>query len=55
MKEITRLPLPLLLGKRVNASTEASRSKPRSNTKKNRIMPAKSENEKKVEDHYRTN
>ncbi|GKA11318.1 hypothetical protein Tco_0690751 [Tanacetum coccineum] len=40
---------------RVNTSTEASRSKPRSNTKKNRILPAKSVNNKKVEDHPRTN
>ncbi|GKA22962.1 hypothetical protein Tco_0708924 [Tanacetum coccineum] len=39
----------------INTSTEASGSKPRSNTKKNRILPAKSENEKKVEDHPRTN
>ncbi|GJS45293.1 retrovirus-related pol polyprotein from transposon TNT 1-94 [Tanacetum coccineum] len=39
----------------VNSSTEASRSKPRSNTKKNRILHAKSENKKKVEDHPRTN
>ncbi|GKC20402.1 hypothetical protein Tco_1022552, partial [Tanacetum coccineum] len=39
----------------VNISTKASESKPRSNTKKNRILPAKSENEKKVEDHPRTN
>ncbi|GJQ95686.1 retrovirus-related pol polyprotein from transposon TNT 1-94 [Tanacetum coccineum] len=30
----------------VNASTEASGSKPRSNTKKNRILPAKKENKK---------
>ncbi|GKC78605.1 retrovirus-related pol polyprotein from transposon TNT 1-94, partial [Tanacetum coccineum] len=50
LKEITRLPLPL-----VNTSTEASGSKPRSNTKKNRILPAKCENKKKVEDHPRTN
>ncbi|GKG07926.1 hypothetical protein Tco_0333758, partial [Tanacetum coccineum] len=35
----------------VNSSTEASGSKPRSNTKKNRIMPAKTEYMKKVEDH----
>ncbi|GJS22314.1 retrovirus-related pol polyprotein from transposon TNT 1-94 [Tanacetum coccineum] len=40
---------------RVNTSTEASESKPISNTKKNRILPAKSENKKKVEDHPRTN
>ncbi|GJT71775.1 retrovirus-related pol polyprotein from transposon TNT 1-94 [Tanacetum coccineum] len=33
--------------RRVNDSTEASGSKPRSNTKKNRIMPAKKENKKK--------
>ncbi|GKE94886.1 hypothetical protein Tco_1579741, partial [Tanacetum coccineum] len=39
----------------VNSSTEASRSKPRSNSKKNRILPAKSVNKKKVEDHPRTN
>ncbi|GKA99956.1 putative ribonuclease H-like domain-containing protein [Tanacetum coccineum] len=38
-----------------NNSTEASGSKPRSNTKKNRILPAKTENKKKVEDHPRTN
>ncbi|GKA63669.1 retrovirus-related pol polyprotein from transposon TNT 1-94 [Tanacetum coccineum] len=36
-------------------SPEASGSKPRSNTKKNRIMPAKKENKKKVEVHLRTN
>ncbi|GKC02260.1 hypothetical protein Tco_0993870 [Tanacetum coccineum] len=30
-------------------------NKPRSNTKKNRILPAKTENKKKVEDHPRTN
>ncbi|GJT74624.1 retrovirus-related pol polyprotein from transposon TNT 1-94 [Tanacetum coccineum] len=41
--------------KRVNTSTEASGSKPRSNTKKNRILHAKTENKKKVEDHPRTN
>ncbi|GJY34015.1 hypothetical protein Tco_0418484 [Tanacetum coccineum] len=39
----------------VNHSTEASRSKPRSNTKKNRIMPAKKENKKEVEVRLRTN
>ncbi|GKB48707.1 hypothetical protein Tco_0899460 [Tanacetum coccineum] len=40
---------------RVNSSTKASGSTPRSNTKKNRILPAKTENKKKVEDHPRTN
>ncbi|GJX54974.1 integrase, catalytic region, zinc finger, CCHC-type containing protein [Tanacetum coccineum] len=39
----------------LNTSTEASRSKPRSNTKKNRILPDKTENKKKVEDHPRIN
>ncbi|GKA55184.1 hypothetical protein Tco_0754133 [Tanacetum coccineum] len=37
----------------VNYSTDASRSQPRSNTKKNRILPAKSVNMKKVEEHPR--
>ncbi|GKA26631.1 hypothetical protein Tco_0712740 [Tanacetum coccineum] len=39
----------------VSSSTCASGSKPRSNTKHNRILPAKSVNNKKVEDHPRTN
>ncbi|GKD54646.1 retrovirus-related pol polyprotein from transposon TNT 1-94 [Tanacetum coccineum] len=39
----------------VNSFNEASRSKPRSNTKNNRILPAKSENKKKVEAHPRNN
>ncbi|GJW82495.1 retrovirus-related pol polyprotein from transposon TNT 1-94 [Tanacetum coccineum] len=39
----------------VNSSTEASGSKPRSNTKNNRILPAKSDNKKKVEAHPRNN
>ncbi|GJS35440.1 putative ribonuclease H-like domain-containing protein [Tanacetum coccineum] len=39
----------------VNSSTEASGSKPRSNTKNNRTLPAKSDNNKKVEDHPRNN
>nr|GEV54810.1 retrotransposon protein, putative, unclassified [Tanacetum cinerariifolium] len=39
----------------VNSSTDASGSKPRSNTKKNRISPAKSVHKKKVEEHPRTN
>nr|GEX98391.1 retrovirus-related Pol polyprotein from transposon TNT 1-94 [Tanacetum cinerariifolium] len=40
---------------RVNSSTEASGSKPRSNTKNNRILPAKSDNKKKVEALLRNN
>ncbi|GJX53720.1 hypothetical protein Tco_0282089 [Tanacetum coccineum] len=39
----------------VSSSTKASGAKPRSNTKHDRILPAKSVNEKKVEDHPRTN
>ncbi|GJU71421.1 hypothetical protein Tco_1262826, partial [Tanacetum coccineum] len=39
----------------VNSSTRANGSKPRSNSKHNRILPAKSVNNKKVEDHPRTN
>nr|GEV81892.1 integrase, catalytic region, zinc finger, CCHC-type, peptidase aspartic, catalytic [Tanacetum cinerariifolium] len=39
----------------VNSCTDASRSKPRSNTKKNRISLAKSVNKKKVKEHPRTN
>ncbi|GJR62348.1 retrovirus-related pol polyprotein from transposon TNT 1-94 [Tanacetum coccineum] len=41
--------------KRVNSCTNVSGSQPRSNTKKNRISPAKSVNKKKVEEHTRTN
>ncbi|GJZ90979.1 retrovirus-related pol polyprotein from transposon TNT 1-94 [Tanacetum coccineum] len=47
----TNVPVPLFTG--VNSCTDASRSQPRSNTKKNRIMPAKSVNMKNVEDHPR--
>nr|GEY81711.1 hypothetical protein [Tanacetum cinerariifolium] len=39
----------------INSCTDTSRSKPRSNTKKNRISPAKSVNKKKVEEHLKTN
>nr|GEZ50713.1 hypothetical protein [Tanacetum cinerariifolium] len=39
----------------VDSCTDASGSKPRSNTKKNKILPAKSVNKKTVEDHSRTN
>nr|GEY44898.1 hypothetical protein [Tanacetum cinerariifolium] len=39
----------------VNSSIEASRSKPRINTENNRILPAKSENKKKVKDHPMNN
>ncbi|GJY73026.1 retrovirus-related pol polyprotein from transposon TNT 1-94 [Tanacetum coccineum] len=48
----TNVPMPPSTG--VNSCTDASRSQPRSNTKKNRILPAKSVNMKKVEEHPRT-
>ncbi|GJY90826.1 hypothetical protein Tco_0506022 [Tanacetum coccineum] len=47
--------IPVIPSIRVSSSTNASRSKPKSNTKKNRILPAKSENKMKVEDHTMTN
>ncbi|GKG31981.1 hypothetical protein Tco_0426931 [Tanacetum coccineum] len=34
----------------IHSTTEVSGSKPRSNTKKNRILPAKTKNKKKVEE-----
>ncbi|GKC82565.1 retrovirus-related pol polyprotein from transposon TNT 1-94 [Tanacetum coccineum] len=46
---------PKVLALRVNHSTEASGPKPKSNIKNNRILPAKSDNKKKVEDHPRNN
>ncbi|GJZ85327.1 retrovirus-related pol polyprotein from transposon TNT 1-94 [Tanacetum coccineum] len=44
-----------LIRKKVNCCTNASGSQPKSNTKKNRISPAKCVNKKKVEEHPRTN
>ncbi|GJZ11369.1 hypothetical protein Tco_0546128, partial [Tanacetum coccineum] len=49
----TNVPVPPSTG--VNSCTDASGSQPRSNTKKNRILPAKSVNKKKVKEHPRTN
>ncbi|GJU89488.1 hypothetical protein Tco_1301911 [Tanacetum coccineum] len=46
---------PKVLAPEVNSCTDTSGSKPRSNTKKNRISPAKSVNKKKVEEHPRIN
>ncbi|GKD83823.1 hypothetical protein Tco_1350662 [Tanacetum coccineum] len=54
-QKVQRTNVPVIHSTGVNTSTEASGSKPRSNTKKNRILPTKSENKKKVEDHPRTN
>ncbi|GJW65232.1 retrovirus-related pol polyprotein from transposon TNT 1-94 [Tanacetum coccineum] len=49
----TNVHVPLSTG--VNYCTNASGSQPRSNTKKNKISPAKGVNKKKVEEHPRTN
>ncbi|GJX51445.1 retrovirus-related pol polyprotein from transposon TNT 1-94 [Tanacetum coccineum] len=49
----TNLHVPLSTG--VNCCTNASGSQPRSNTKKNKILPAKGVNKKKVEEHPRIN
>ncbi|GKC43083.1 hypothetical protein Tco_1060805 [Tanacetum coccineum] len=54
-QKVQQTNVPVIHSTGVNTSTEASGSKPRSNTKKNRSMLAKSENKKKVEDHPRTN
>nr|GFA84716.1 hypothetical protein [Tanacetum cinerariifolium] len=47
--------VPMIPSTGVNSCTNASGSKPMSNTKKNRISPATSVNRKTVEDHPRTN
>nr|GFA61504.1 hypothetical protein [Tanacetum cinerariifolium] len=46
---------PKVLALGVDSCTDASGSKPRRNTKKNKISPAKSVTKKTVEDHSRTN
>ncbi|GJT08444.1 integrase, catalytic region, zinc finger, CCHC-type containing protein [Tanacetum coccineum] len=52
---IQKTNVPVIPSTGVNSCTDASGSQPRSNTKKNRISPAKSVNKKKVEEHPRTN
>ncbi|GJV18799.1 retrovirus-related pol polyprotein from transposon TNT 1-94 [Tanacetum coccineum] len=52
---IQKTNVPVIPSTGVNSCTDASGSKPRSNTKKNKISPAKSVNKKKVEEHPRTN
>ncbi|GKA45074.1 hypothetical protein Tco_0737870 [Tanacetum coccineum] len=46
---------PMIPSTGINTCTDASRSQPRSNTKKNRISSAKSDIKKIVEEHPRTN
>ncbi|GKA70300.1 hypothetical protein Tco_0776364 [Tanacetum coccineum] len=52
---IQKTNVPVTPSTGVNSCTDASGSQPRSNTKKNRILPAKSANKKKVEEHPQTN
>ncbi|GJU05257.1 hypothetical protein Tco_1121687, partial [Tanacetum coccineum] len=54
-QKVQQTNIPVIPSTGINTSTKASGSKPISNTKKNTIMPAKSENKKKVKDHPRTN
>ncbi|GKD08247.1 hypothetical protein Tco_1187932, partial [Tanacetum coccineum] len=54
-RNIQKINVPVLPLTGVNSFTNVSGSQPRSNTKKNRISPAKSVNKKKVEEHTRTN
>ncbi|GKE09083.1 integrase, catalytic region, zinc finger, CCHC-type containing protein, partial [Tanacetum coccineum] len=53
--KIQKTNVPMLHSTGVNSCTDASGSQPKSNTKKNRISPAKSVNKNKVEEHPRTN
>ncbi|GKD36982.1 hypothetical protein Tco_1257189 [Tanacetum coccineum] len=52
---IQKTNVPVITSIGVNSCTDASGSQPRTNTKKNKISPAKSVNKKKVEEHPRTN
>ncbi|GJR22023.1 hypothetical protein Tco_0970550 [Tanacetum coccineum] len=52
---IQKTNVPVIPSTGLNSCIDASGSKSRSNTKKNRISPAKSVNKKKVEEHPRTN
>ncbi|GJX53736.1 hypothetical protein Tco_0282105 [Tanacetum coccineum] len=54
-QKVQQTNIPMIPSTGINTSIEASGSKPRSNTKNNRNLPAKRENKKKVEDHLRTN
>ncbi|GKB66539.1 hypothetical protein Tco_0927951 [Tanacetum coccineum] len=54
-QKVQQTNVPVIHSTGVNTSTRACGSQPRSNTKQNRILPAKSMNNKKVEDNPRTN
>ncbi|GJZ42126.1 hypothetical protein Tco_0589012 [Tanacetum coccineum] len=53
--KVQKTNVPMIPSTGVNSFTEASGSKPRSNIKNNRILPAKSDNKKKIEAHSRNN
>ncbi|GJZ06944.1 retrovirus-related pol polyprotein from transposon TNT 1-94 [Tanacetum coccineum] len=54
-QKVQKTNVPMIPFTGVYSITEASGSKPRSNTKNNRILPAKTDNKKKVEAHPRNN
>ncbi|GJR71860.1 retrovirus-related pol polyprotein from transposon TNT 1-94 [Tanacetum coccineum] len=54
-QKVHKTNVPVIPSTRVNSSTKASGSKTRSNTKKNKILPAKSDNKKKVEEPPKNN
>ncbi|GJZ83138.1 hypothetical protein Tco_0648311 [Tanacetum coccineum] len=54
-QKVQKTNVPMIPSTGVNSSTKASGSNPRRNTKNNRILLAKSDNKKKVEDHPRNN
>ncbi|GJY12275.1 hypothetical protein Tco_0381584, partial [Tanacetum coccineum] len=54
-QKVHKTNVPVIPSTGVNSSIEDSGSKPRSNTKNNKILTAKSDNKKKVKDHPRNN
>nr|GEV20852.1 integrase, catalytic region, zinc finger, CCHC-type, peptidase aspartic, catalytic [Tanacetum cinerariifolium] len=54
-QKVQKTNVPMIPSTGLNSFTEASGSKPRSNIRNNRFLPAKSENKKKVKDHPRKN
>ncbi|GJR09913.1 retrovirus-related pol polyprotein from transposon TNT 1-94 [Tanacetum coccineum] len=54
-QKVQKTNVPMIPFTGVYSITEASGSKPRSNTKNNRILPAKTDNKKKVKAHPRNN
>ncbi|GJT33744.1 retrovirus-related pol polyprotein from transposon TNT 1-94 [Tanacetum coccineum] len=54
-KTVQKTNVPVIPSTGIRSPSKASGSKPRSNTKKNKIMSAKSDNKKKVEAHPRNN